>query len=542
MSPVAGRREGDWIVLARRRLVLSRALTGSVLALVGVALVGLVLVLYEMRTPEFLAFYDSGVYVAAAAHLFSGALPYRDYAFLQPPGILVTLAPVGLLSHLGGTHAGLVAARWLAAVVAVANAVLVAHLVRFAGRVAMFVAGALVVTVPVAMYVTTNVKLDSYAVLFALVAAALLIGPGGTIAEISRRRALGAGALLGVAVSVKFTAALLALAAVIVVAVRARRHLRTVVAAMAGGFGAIVLPFALADPGGFLAQAVRAQLLRRGDATDAMSLTTRLANLTGLWGSSLAPGGLTLLVLWVGVLALVVTALRRARGVGDADWLLATSAATASVGLLLPSHAYAYYFYLPVVYVLATTTLSAGRLLLTPARWLERRLSARLRAPLQVAVVSAVVVAGLSAALWSSSFYSAQAWAFGFYGPWVQPVARVVPAGACAVYEDEAVGVYANRALSGPACPVPLDSYGMWLEYRDTPNAHRPVPAGLVAQWRTILARADYAVLNDGRFGPHHRARGNIPWTPPLWRWFSARFHQVYAGHYVTIFQRDGAL
>ena len=44
--------------------------------------------------------YDQGVYYSASEAVAWGVLPYRDFLFLHPPGILVTLAPLGLVASL----------------------------------------------------------------------------------------------------------------------------------------------------------------------------------------------------------------------------------------------------------------------------------------------------------------------------------------------------------------------------------------------------------------------------------------------------------
>jgi hypothetical protein len=38
--------------------------------------------------------YDEGVYFSAAALVARGVVPYRDFVFIHPPGILIGLAPV----------------------------------------------------------------------------------------------------------------------------------------------------------------------------------------------------------------------------------------------------------------------------------------------------------------------------------------------------------------------------------------------------------------------------------------------------------------
>jgi 4-amino-4-deoxy-L-arabinose transferase-like glycosyltransferase len=43
--------------------------------------------------------YDEGVYFSAAALVARGVVPYRDFVFIHPPGILIGLAPVVWLGH-----------------------------------------------------------------------------------------------------------------------------------------------------------------------------------------------------------------------------------------------------------------------------------------------------------------------------------------------------------------------------------------------------------------------------------------------------------
>jgi alpha-1,2-mannosyltransferase len=57
--------------------------------------------------------YDQGVYYSASEAVVWGVLPYRDFLFLHPPGILVTLAPLGLVARLTRDSLGLELARVL---------------------------------------------------------------------------------------------------------------------------------------------------------------------------------------------------------------------------------------------------------------------------------------------------------------------------------------------------------------------------------------------------------------------------------------------
>jgi hypothetical protein len=84
------------------------------LAIGGIAVVGgLVRLAALIRTGGPLGFYvdyDEGVYSSAATELSRGNLPYHDFVFVHPPGILYVLTPLGLL----GPARALVAGRVLA--------------------------------------------------------------------------------------------------------------------------------------------------------------------------------------------------------------------------------------------------------------------------------------------------------------------------------------------------------------------------------------------------------------------------------------------
>ena len=61
--------------------------------------------------------YDDSVYFAASLGWLHGRWPYRDFLFLQPPGILMLLSPYAALAHWFGDSGGMAAARlaWIVA-------------------------------------------------------------------------------------------------------------------------------------------------------------------------------------------------------------------------------------------------------------------------------------------------------------------------------------------------------------------------------------------------------------------------------------------
>ncbi len=74
-------------------------------------------------------------------HFITGAIPYRNFTFVQPPGIVLLMTPAAVFSRLFGTHDALELVRVLGALVTALNASLLAWVVRHRGLVAMAVAG-----------------------------------------------------------------------------------------------------------------------------------------------------------------------------------------------------------------------------------------------------------------------------------------------------------------------------------------------------------------------------------------------------------------
>lgn len=176
--------------------------------------------------------YDDGVYVGAPTRLVHGAIPYRDFVIVYPPGHVYLMLPIALLGRLIGTAAGLEIARVVTVLVVAANATLAGLLVRSAGRVAVAVAGFAMALWPLTVSVDRTSELEPYLVLFCLLGALALFDRG----ELARgRRLVGGGALLGVACTVKVWAVLPVIAVVLVGLWRRRRALRPVLAGIAAG-------------------------------------------------------------------------------------------------------------------------------------------------------------------------------------------------------------------------------------------------------------------------------------------------------------------
>lgn len=183
------------------------------LALAAIALAGFALRVFPFLGPEgawaYKVDYDEGVYFSAAAYLFEGAWPYRDFVFVHPPGHLAFLALTSAWTKgfLGLTGA-FALSRWVAALLGLANLVLVGHLVRRATghHAAALFAAALYATYPEAVAVERGPFLEPLLNLACLGMTLSLLRAseeGSTYRPASL--AIG-GALAGLAVSIKLWA------------------------------------------------------------------------------------------------------------------------------------------------------------------------------------------------------------------------------------------------------------------------------------------------------------------------------------------------
>lgn len=522
MTVLAAEREPTTSAKAVRRP------SDEALILLGIGLLALGTYLWQLSVPEQLSFYDSGVYLAAAVHLVSGVVPYRDFTFVQPPGLLYLLTPVALLSRLIGTHDGLTAGRALASVVTAANCVMTAALVRRHGRVAMVVAGVGVAVSPVAFLVSSAIKLDPFSLFFVLAGALVVVGRGPTSA-LSRRGSVLAGVAFGLAGLVKLWAFFPFVAVVALVAWRARGRVVALVAAAGATFLAGVTPFLLAAPRSFVAEVFVEQLGRKANAADSGSLLWRVRALTGYLDTLVAPSTAAALVAF-GVLAvLVVLAYRRWSSVSDADALILFGSVAVVVMLLSSPETYSYYDYYAQPFLVALAVVALWRVGARVARRVPvPRVGRGTRRLVVGSAVASLALAAGALVLYTTSFYSAYAYVYGYYGRWIGLVTRVVPSGACVVYNQVAYGVYANRLIStDPECPTVVDVYGEWMG-----NGYQLVapPRSFTREWRGYLRRAQYVVFSRPK-------PADIPWDPRLTRWFDLNFQLVAGKQYVFVFK-----
>jgi len=506
-----------------------RRLLAMVVA-VAAALLATGIVLHDLGRPVGLygvTEYDDGTYFGAAIRLVDGHLPYRDFVFVQPPGITLVMAPIALLAHEIGARDALALARVLTAVVAGVNVLLLAHLVRHRGLTAVAVAAFVLAAFPAAIYADHTMMLEPYLVLFCLIGVNLAVSGD----ELTTRgwRLVAAGAAFGFAGTVKAWAVVPFLALCVCAVGRPRRPAALLVGGAAAGFLLPSLPFVALAPHAFFHDVIASQLARA--AARHTDVALRLVSIVGVRGVA---GVYQSRILAVRVAAVVVAflvaaslvPLVRRRGSG-LEWfaLLATVGAVSAI--LVPPEFYSHYAYFSATFLALALALAADRVVRLAARLVDvarggarRHLATAAAALAALAVVGALVplvAAELRFDDYSLALRSADP------GPAIE---AVIPAGACVVSDAASLLISADRFTSArPGCPVLVDSTGTWLSLdpHHPPSLQGPFDPALVARWKQWFERAQYVVQSSPE-------DFRIPWSPALRRWFLANYRLVHSG------------
>jgi hypothetical protein len=223
--------------------------------------------------PVFAHGYDSGVYYAAADALVHGRVPYRDFLFIESPGITVVVAPFAFLGSITHDWIGYGTANVFFTAIGAASSGMVAVVLRRFGLPAAILGGVFYAVTDSAVASEQFIKLEPVATLLILIALALL---GDVYSPTRTRRTLVAGLLLGFACGFKIW---YIVPAVVVLASLpgARRRLRLLIGGVCGAT-AIMLPFFVAAPGAMFREVVLDQL---GRGRAGISLIGRLHDMLG---------------------------------------------------------------------------------------------------------------------------------------------------------------------------------------------------------------------------------------------------------------------
>ncbi len=273
---LAPRPSGQRGVLDPSDFHLSRAWAIAIPAIIAVVAFGSRLTsLLHMGGFHHLMGYDEGVYFGASTGLVHGLMPYRDFVFVHPPGILVLLSPLAALSHFTSDTTGWTGARLAIMVVGAVNAILVYFIARRVSLVAALVAGALYAVWSPAVWVERTTMLEAFILLGTLTALWAIRDSH----ETTRRLVLG-GAFLGLASSVKLWG-LVPLAVIVIwlLLSRAWKAAGWVAASAASVILVILGPFFALAPRRMIEMTILGQINRGGGGTSRLARVGRMLNI-----------------------------------------------------------------------------------------------------------------------------------------------------------------------------------------------------------------------------------------------------------------------
>jgi hypothetical protein len=495
----------------------------------------LVIRVYTLTRPGYLTGiteYDDGVYLGGAVRLLRGSLPYHDWAYVQPPGILLLMTPVALLAKVTTTAHAMAAARLLTVGASTACVPLAGSLLRYRGVFVTLVTCGVLAVYPDDITTAHTLILEPWMNVFCLAGVCLAFRRGRLA---SPRRLVWAGVAIGFAGAVKYWAALPALLLLVVCLVtgpgaRRVRGASGYVLGVLAGFLIPVLPFALTAPSVFLRSTLADQAARAGTY---VPISLRLAHLSGLIDflnggghfslhagrhSLFASGGAAAttdasagwLPFVVTLLCVAVLALGYLWDPGrpsPLEWFALATATLAVIAVL----SYSAFFYHYPDFAAPWLALTAGG----AAGALARGLSVRPRVRGGVAAAAGVIV--LAVALFQAHEVT------GLKAPDVSADQALIPAGACAVTDETSMAIAANRFTAArPGCPDVIDSLAVTLVSGNGVSVQGGAAAlpQVVAEWQSIFGRAQYVWLS-----PNNARR--IPWTPALSLWFTTHFQEL---------------
>jgi hypothetical protein len=503
-------------------------------AIIGTGLIALALRLWFLFVPGLMSVtqFDDGPYFGSAVRLIHGALPYRDYAFVQPPGITELMSPAALESYLGGTAWALVIARFLCVFAGTAAVVLAGFLVRHRGALAVLLTGGIIAIYPAAAASSRTVLLEPWLVLFCL-AGAVAVFDGDRLTSRTRRLLWG-GVAFGFGGAIKVWA-IVPVLVIIVLCLPQVRRAAVFAGGVAAGFLIPVLPFVIAAPGRFYDDVVVAQLARVGNRTAAWKrFNTMLGTPKVLSPTTVVV--LAIIVVVVVIAAHIAASLVTRRPPAPLDWFALVSAALIVVMFVWPPYYAAHYAAFLGPFLALSVALPVARL----AEGLtSRRATGDQPAAVQPAapwlaragliVLGLAVLAGAAAQAAPPTSQTAR-----FDVPSV--TLRMVPKGACVLTDSAVYLLVADRFTSTvPGCSQMVDSLGTDLALGD---GRRPgsgagrVPAVSQA-WRQAFGAAGWVLLTS-------KSSVRIPWNPALLAYFHSNFRL--AGHLnnSTLYVRRG--
>jgi hypothetical protein len=488
--------------------------------IIALAILALALRLYYVTRPGFLfgvTEYDDGSYFGSAVRLVHGQLPYRDFVFVQPPGITLLMAPVALIAKVTGTAWGLALGRILTVLVGTAGVVLTGLLVRHRGVLAVLLSCGICAVHPDSIAAAHTVLVEPWLVMFCLIGA-LAMFDGDRLA--TGRRVFWGGVAFGFAGVIEAWA-IVPVLILIALSARAPRRAATLAAGVAAGFLIPTVPFAVLAPRNFYQSVIVAQVGHRENASRVYGLY-RLRLMAGVSdilhpANALVIGVVLLIVgLVIGGTALACWKLRELPSA--LEWFVVTTGGLMAVIFLWPPQ-FHYHFVGFLAPFLAMSIALATVRVMTAIRPLAQRhgISGPLRWGVSTLVVVGILLASAIEVSYERTLHTT------FKPSQLTAVQRVIPPGACVLADEVAYAIVANRFISNqPDCPAIDDGTGVNYALShglNTETGAAGVPA-VAALWESAFAHSQFIWLS---FNSDRR----VPWTPALVEYFNAHFVPV---------------
>ena len=501
------------------------------LAIAGFTLLGLALRLFLLSRPGYLlgvTQYDDGPYFGSALRLVHGAVPYRDFIIVQPPGITVLMTPAALLAQVTGTAWGMAVGRILTVLASSAGILIVGLLVRHRGLIPVSLACGILAIFPGSLVAAHTVLLEPWLTLFCLIGALVLLD--GDRFTASGRRLVWGGVAFGFAGAVEVWAILPVLVVAILLVIQGVRRAARFVAGVAIGFCVPVVPFAVTAPARFYNSFFAAQLFRvvptRTPVEKRLRLMTGIGQVLHLNSTGVLIISLAITVLIVG--ALPVAWLVTRRPLTDLDWFAVGSCALIVVAFLWYAQFFLHFPAFLAPFLGLSIGLAAARLA-RPARTQSASTGSASTGPastgrgwLEWTVVTLITLAVLALAIPQAN--QERAVTPRVSAAALAAVRRIVPPGACVLTDQASYTIAADRFYSSaPGCSLLVDSIG--TDYalghgRDAASGAARYPA-VDAAWRSAFHHAQYVWLSV-KFNPRR-----IAWTPALRSYFRSHFRPV---------------
>jgi alpha-1,2-mannosyltransferase len=495
-------------------------------------LAGLVLRCYQLSRPGFLlgvTEYDDGTDFGSAVRLIHGALPYRDFIMVQPPGITWLMAPVAAVTSPFGTVTGMAAARIFTALASAAAIPLGGLLTRHRGVLAVLVTCGTLAVYPDSLLAARTVLLEPWLVLFCLLGA-LAVFDGDQ--PVTGRRLIWGGAAFGFAGAVKVWA-ILPVLVILVLTARRPRQAGRFAAGVAAGFCLPVLPLALLAPVTFYRGVIIAQLVRSD--VQRIPAASRLQDMLGL---AHLPAASTSPLVVTGVAVIVVVAALMAAGSWlshrpppPLDWFAAVTCLLVVAAFLWPADFYEHYAAFLAPFLALALALPIARIVATlPQRGKRARLGRVARRA--ATVIAAVTLAALAVLQGIAESHLASA----VPASELSVAEHIIPAGACVLTDQVSYPIAINRFVStGPGCSLMVDGVGS--DYALSQGHNGLTGAGrtpAVQQlWLSAFRAARYVWLTG-------MASRRIPWTPQLTAYLRTHFRPLIRGPVWLYVRRPG--